>query len=94
VEAIEGLTHLLARVGKLPYSKGNPILKPMLMDDAPTKTEFLERIRTSREKLDRVVGLIDPLFMTAPGVCGDWSVKDILAHITWQENISKSKVVN
>ena len=55
------------------------------MDNAPKKTEFLERIRTSRTKLDEVVKSIDPMFMTAPGVCGDWSVKDILAHITWHE---------
>lgn len=55
------------------------------MDNAPKKTGFLQRIRTSRTKLDEVVKSIDPMFMTAPGVCGDWSVKDILAHITWHE---------
>jgi len=55
------------------------------MDDAPNKIEFLDRIRTSRSKLDEVVRSIDPLFMTAPGACGDWSVKDVLAHITWHE---------
>jgi hypothetical protein len=57
----------------------------MPMDDAPNKIEFLDRIRTSRSKLDEVVRSIDPLFMTAPGACGDWSVKDVLAHIAWHE---------
>jgi hypothetical protein len=57
----------------------------MPMDSAPTQSEFLERIRVSRSKLDDFVKSIDPMFMTAPGACGDWSVKDILAHITWHE---------
>jgi Protein of unknown function (DUF1706) len=66
----------------------------MLMGDAPNKTEFLERIRTSRFTLDEVVKSIDPMFMTAPGVCGDWSVKDILAHITWHEQEMFNVVLN
>lgn len=64
------------------------------MDDAPNKTEFIERIRTSRLKLDEVVKSIDPMFMTAPGVCGDWSVKDVLAHITWHEQEMFNVVLN
>ena len=64
------------------------------MDDAPNKTEFLEHIRTSRSKLDEVVKSIDPLFMTAPGACGDWSVKDVLAHITWHEQEMFNVVLN
>jgi hypothetical protein len=64
------------------------------MGDEPNKTEFLERIRTSRSKLDNVVGSIAPLFMTTPGVSGDWSVKDILAHITWYEREMVNVVLN
>jgi len=64
------------------------------MDDTPSKTEFLERILTSRSKLDEVVGSTDPLFMTAPGASGDWSVKDILAHITWYEQEMLDAVLN
>jgi hypothetical protein len=66
----------------------------MQMDDAPSKTEFLKRIRTSRSKLDEVVRSIDLLFMTAPGACGDWSVKDVLAHITWHEQEMFNVVLN
>jgi uncharacterized protein (TIGR03083 family) len=55
------------------------------MDGAPNKIEFLDRIRTSRSKLDGIVRNINPSFMTVPRACGDWSVKDVLAHITWHE---------
>ena len=64
------------------------------MGDAPKATEFLERIRTSRSKLDMVVEKIDPMFMTAPGACGDWSVKDVLAHIAWHEQEMFTVVLN
>jgi uncharacterized damage-inducible protein DinB len=55
------------------------------VEKAPGKTEFLERIRQSRAKLDARLKSIDSSLMTRPGVSGDWSVKDILAHITWHE---------
>lgn len=64
------------------------------MGDAPNKTEFLKQIRASRSKLDEVVKSIDPMFMTAPGACGDWSVKDVLAHITWHEQEMFNVVLN
>lgn len=64
------------------------------MDDAPTRIEFLQHIRTSRSKLDRAVERFDPIFMTAPGASGDWSVKDILAHIVWHEQEMFTVVLN
>ena len=54
------------------------------MDKTPNKSQFLKRIRQSRAKLDTLLASIDPSKMTQPGV-GDWSVKDILAHITWHD---------
>lgn len=64
------------------------------MEDAPSKEEFIDRILTSRAKLDEVVGKITPLFMTAPGACGDWSVKDILAHLSWHEQEMFNLILN
>jgi hypothetical protein len=55
------------------------------MVDSPNKSELLKRIRKSREKLDSQLENLDPVQKTVPGVSGDWSVKDILAHITWHE---------
>jgi hypothetical protein len=94
LEQAEKLTALLAQFEKLSYSGFNPFMERMPMGDAPNKTEFLEHIRTSRSKLDDVIKIIDPMFMTAPGPCGDWSVKDVLAHITWHEQEMFNVVLN
>lgn len=64
------------------------------MEEAPGKIEFIDRILSSRSILDEVVGKFTPLFMTAPGASGDWSVKDILAHITWHEQEMFNLILN
>lgn len=55
------------------------------MEKAPNKPQLLDKIRRSRVKLDALLAGMDPLLMTRPGATGDWSVKDVLAHITWHE---------
>jgi hypothetical protein len=55
------------------------------MEEAPNKFRLLDKIRRSRAELDALLAGIDPSLMTRPGVTGDWSVKDVLAHITWHE---------
>jgi len=45
--------------------------------------EFLARIAAARHELDQLVGQLSPEQVVIPGVEGKWSVKDILAHITW-----------
>jgi hypothetical protein len=54
------------------------------MDKAPNKSQFLERILQSRAKLDALVKGMDFSAMTLSSA-GGWTVKDILAHITWHE---------
>ncbi len=54
------------------------------MEKAPNKPQLLDKIRRSRAKLNALLAGMDPLLMTRPGA-GDWSVKDVLAHITWHE---------
>jgi uncharacterized protein (TIGR03083 family) len=66
----------------------------MPLDGTPNKIDFIDRIRASRSELDEVVRSIDPRLMTAPGACGDWSVKDVLAHITWHEQEMFNVVLN
>ncbi|PZS03659.1 MAG: hypothetical protein DLM69_02775 [Candidatus Chloroheliales bacterium] len=46
------------------------------------KAELLDDIRHEHERLEGLVGQLGEDQLTAPGVVGDWSVKDILAHIT------------
>ncbi len=49
------------------------------------KGEIVEQVRTAHRELEEVLVGIPPERMTQPGVNGDWTVKDVLAHITWWE---------
>lgn len=52
------------------------------------KTELLRKVdRAWQALLASYAGLSDQE-MVAPGVTGDWSVKDIIAHVTWWEEES------
>lgn len=52
------------------------------------KSELLSMLRESRQKfLQSIEGLSDEL-MDEPGVNGDWSIKDLLAHLTrWEAEL-------
>ncbi len=53
-----------------------------------TKAELLERIRAARRDLEAVLMDIPEEQMLQPGVMGDWSVKDILAHlVSWEKSM-------
>lgn len=49
------------------------------------KTEFLDALQTGRGEWDAVLAQIGAARMTEPGIEGEWSVKDIIAHVTWFE---------
>jgi hypothetical protein len=50
-----------------------------------TKNELLDRIRVSREALLKTLESVPPERRDEPGVSGDWTVKDILVHLTYWE---------
>lgn len=50
--------------------------------DKPT---FLEKLRTSRARWEAALARLDQSQMETPGKAGPWSVKDIIAHLTWFE---------
>ena len=52
-----------------------------------TRNEFLELVRTEHARWEEVLAEIAETRMFEPGVAGEaqWSVKDIIAHITWYE---------
>jgi hypothetical protein len=55
------------------------------MDEPMTKTKILEMIQSGRKSLESTLSQLSEEQMTQPGVQNDWSVKDILAHITeWE----------
>jgi hypothetical protein len=50
-----------------------------------TVNELIERVRDARADWDALIEGIDEARMTEPGVTGDWSLKDMIAHISWFE---------
>lgn len=50
-----------------------------------SKTELLENLRRTREEWHNLLSQLNDTQITTPGVVGDWSVKDIMAHIMWAE---------
>lgn len=49
------------------------------------KAELLDRIGAERARWEALLAMVDEARMDEPGVAGEWSVKDIVAHITWHE---------
>jgi hypothetical protein len=50
------------------------------------KQALLERIATERRQLEKNLAALDIEEMVIPGVIGEWSVKDILAHLLdWEQ---------
>jgi uncharacterized protein (TIGR03083 family) len=51
-----------------------------------TKTELLRIIQRERDAFEAAMAGLTPEQMAAPGVMGEWSVKDILGHIAMWES--------
>ena len=55
------------------------------MQNSERKAQLLDEIRRTHGELAAVLAPLTEAQMTQPGVNGEWSVKDILAHVTWWE---------
>jgi hypothetical protein len=49
------------------------------------KVEFLNQLLESHSSWKALLGQVPECAMELPGVCGKWSVKDVIAHVTWFE---------
>src|SRR5262249_15587055 len=49
------------------------------------KSEFLDTLQTVRAQWEELLAEVGKARMQEPGVAGEWSVKDIIAHVTWPE---------
>ena len=59
------------------------------MSDPINKTALLVRMRDSYAAFEALLAPLSADQLCAPGVHGEWSIKDILAHLTiWQERVS------
>src|SRR5690348_11563018 len=52
------------------------------MNEPITKAYLLGELRAARAEWDALMAEIGPARMTEPGAAGDWSVKDVIAHLT------------
>ena len=50
-----------------------------------SKERLLEELRAGRERLEATLARVSEEQLTAPGAIGDWSVKDLLAHLIFWE---------
>jgi hypothetical protein len=51
-----------------------------------TKDGLLEDIRVQRARLEKNLAALSPEDMVQPGIVGDWSAKDVLAHLLdWEQ---------
>ena len=59
-----------------------------MMAEQVDKASILDELRSKYVALEAILAPLDEAQMTTPGVIGDWSIKDILAHITaWQHRL-------
>jgi uncharacterized protein (TIGR03083 family) len=49
------------------------------------KADWLDTLQTERAQWDALLAEVGEARMTRPGVEGEWSVKDVVAHVTWFE---------
>lgn len=53
-----------------------------------TRSEILATLKHSRAEMERALAGLTEAQMTEPGVVGEWSVKDLLAHLTaWEVQV-------
>jgi len=56
------------------------------MPKAKNKEELLEEMRKEREALEKFLSTLTPEQMVQPGAIGEWSPKDVLAHLAeWEQ---------
>ena len=55
------------------------------MADTMTKAEFLDILRRERARWTELLAQLPDDRLTQPGAAGHWSVKDVIAHVTWGE---------
>jgi hypothetical protein len=52
------------------------------MEFSMKKTEFLDTLRSARDNWEALLAKVEKEKMTETSLPGEWSVKDIVAHIT------------
>src|SRR5215472_9978778 len=66
----------------------------MHMEDTNRKSLLLGLMRTEHSQLEALLNSLSEEQMLRPDVVGSWSVKDVLAHLTWWEQAMVSEIVH
>ena len=56
------------------------------MQHPQTVQELIDLVNAEYDTWQALIEQIDPEKMLEPGVSGEWSLKDVIAHLTWHEN--------
>ena len=60
------------------------------MSKATTKTQLIEDAQKERAALEKLLATLTPEQMTQPKIVGEWSAKDVLAHLVeWEAMVMK-----
>jgi len=58
------------------------------MPQPRTKTQIVKRLTNERKLLEADIAVLTPEQMVQPGVVGEWSMKDVLAHLAdWEAHM-------
>jgi len=83
------LAHYLSGCTDLHYKWAWQSILRLVSEDPrfrPSKEEIIEEVLVERRRLEKNLSALTPEQMVEPGVVGEWSVKDIMAHLTaWEK---------
>jgi len=57
------------------------------MSEYPGKAAVIDLIRAKQAELEQVLAPLSEQRMTTPGVAGEWSIKDVVAHVSVWERV-------
>ncbi len=64
------------------------------MESTLTKSQLLERLQAEHAQLEGTLAALDPKQMVEPNVVGEWSVKDVLAHLVLHEQLALQELIH
>ncbi len=64
------------------------------MQDGNRKSSLLSLMQTEHTQLEALLNTLSEEQLLRPGVTGSWSVKDVLAHLTWWEQDMISEILH
>jgi hypothetical protein len=64
------------------------------MQNLSRKSSLLNLIRTERTQLEALLNTLSEEQLLRPDTTGSWSVKDVLAHLTWWEQAMISEILH